>query len=330
MKKLYTLLLLCTLALFSSCEDPKDKETAEQFLPLSAGKVNLLAVVIDLEQWQGKVGDSIRSIYGAPTDGLAMEEPIFSLKQLNPEVFKDPITQYRSVLMIKKSDKKQYKVRGNVYSKPQKIIFIGGTDDEIIEQLKENQKESVRIFKDNELLSKQQFIKGSLNRDETLQETFGVTLNIPSVYKMVKKEDNFVWFERKVAKGTMNVIAYTLPYGSIPKNDKTIDAIIKMRDSIGEAYVPGRDPETMYMITEKAYAPYLYNATVDNKPALETKGRWEVKNFLMGGPFINYIVEDEEHNRLMVVEGFTFAPSEDKRDFMFEIEAILKSLKIQK
>lgn len=327
MKKLYVFLFI--LALFSSCEDPKDKAVAEQYLPLSAGKVNMVAVIMDSDQWKGKVGDSIRSIYGAPTDGLPMEEPLFSLKQINPELFTSPITHYRSVLMINSSDKKQYKVRKNVYAKPQKIIYISGTDDEIVEQLSKNAKNGINTFKENELYSKQRFIRNALSDDKTLEETFGISLNIPSVYKMVKKEDNFVWYERKVKNGTMNIITYAMPYGSIPKDDTTVDAIIKMRDSIGKAYVPGRDPETMYMITEKAYAPYLYEATIDNKFAFETKGMWEVYGFQMAGPFINYAVEDEANNRLMVIEGFTFAPSEDKRDFMFEIEAILKSLKIK-
>ncbi|AXG68942.1 hypothetical protein KORDIASMS9_01161 [Kordia sp. SMS9] len=327
MKKLYVFLLV--LALFSACEDPNDKAVAEQYLPLSAGKVNMVAVIMDSDQWKGKVGDSIRSIYGAPTDGLPMEEPLFSLKQINPQLFDGPITHYRSVLIVKNSDKKQYKVQTNSFAKPQKIIFVSGTDDEIVQQLSENAEKSIKILKNNELVSKQRFINNALSDDKTLEETFGISLNIPSVYKMVKKEDNFVWYERRVKNGTMNIIAYAMPSESIPKNDTTIDAIIKMRDSIGEAYVPGRDPETMYMITEKAYAPYLYEAKIDNKFAFETKGMWEVFGFQMAGPFINYVVEDKEHNRLMVIEGFTFAPSEDKRDFMFEIEAILKSLKIQ-
>ncbi|WP_298515296.1 DUF4837 family protein [uncultured Kordia sp.] len=328
MKKLYVFLFV--LALFSACEDPKDKDVAEQYLPVSSGTVNMIAVVMDSDQWKGRIGDSIRSIYGVPTDGLPMEEPIFSLRHLNPEVFKGAVTKYRSVLMVKESKKKKYKIRGNIYAKPQKIIYVSGNEQEIVEQLSENGKSSIKTLKENELISKQQFIRKSINKDKALQETFGISLNIPSVYNMVKKEDNFVWFERKVKTGTMNIIAYTMPLGSIPKDDTTIDAIIKMRDSIGEAYVPGRDPETMYMITEKAYAPYLFEATVDNKFAFETKGMWEVYGYQMAGPFINYVVEDKEHNRLMVIEGFTFAPSEDKRDFMFEIEAILKSLKIQK
>lgn len=327
MKKLYALIFV--LAIFTSCEDRKNGESAEQFLPESYGKVNLLTVVVDDDLWKGAVGDSIRSIYAAPADGLPMEEPLFSIKQIDPNIFNGILTKCRSVVVVKSSDKKQYKIKENIYAKPQKIVYVTGSNDEIISQLKVNAKESILTLKLNELRSKQKFIQGSLSKDESLQETFGVSLNIPSVYKMVKKEENFVWYERKVAKGTMNIIAYTLPFGSIPKNDTTVDAIIKMRDSIGKAYVPGRNPETMHMITEKAYAPYLYDAIINNKPAFETKGMWEVKNFQMAGPFINYIVEDKQHDRLVVVEGFTFAPSEAKRDFMFEAEAILKSLNIK-
>lgn len=328
MKKLYIFIVIA-LAIFTSCEDRNNSEVAAQYLPESYGKVNLLTIVVDDELWQGNVGDSIRSIYAAPTDGLPMEEPIFSLKQVNPQVFDGLLTKCRSIIFVKSSDKKQFKIKENVYAKPQKIVYVTGTDEEIISQLQANAKESIVTLKLNELRARQKFIQSSLSNDTTLEETFGISLHIPSAYKMVKKEDNFVWFERNVPKGTMNIFAYTLPIGSIPKNDTTIDAIIAMRDSIGKEYVPGRDPKTMHMITEKAYAPYLYDAIVDNKPAFETKGMWEMKNFHMAGPFINYIVEDKQHNRLVVVEGLTFAPSEDKRDFMFEIEAILRSLKIK-
>ena len=48
----------------------------------------------------------------------------------------------------------------------------------------------------------------------------------------------------------------------------------------------------------------------------------------MSGPFVNYVIEDKVNNRLIVVEGFAFAPSVQKRDYMFELEAIIKSLKI--
>ena len=49
----------------------------------------------------------------------------------------------------------------------------------------------------------------------------------------------------------------------------------------------------------------------------------------MAGPFLNYTVIDKKNNRLVIVEGFTYAPSVNKRAFLFELEAIAKSLKIK-
>ncbi|MEN8834907.1 MAG: DUF4837 family protein, partial [Polaribacter sp.] len=98
---------------------------------------------------------------------------------------------------------------------------------------------------------------------------------------------------------------------------------------IGKKHIPGSDPESMYMITEEAYTPFTFDAIIDGKKAFETRGKWEVKNDFMAGPFLNYTILDEANNRLIVVEGFTYAPSVKKRAFLFELEAIAKSLKIK-
>lgn len=82
------------------------------------------------------------------------------------------------------------------------------------------------------------------------------------------------------------------------------------------------------MVTDNSYSPFLLKTTINNKPAIETKGIWDVKGAFMSGPFVNYIIKDEKNNRLLVVEGFAFAPSVQKRDYMFELEAIIKSIKM--
>ena len=48
----------------------------------------------------------------------------------------------------------------------------------------------------------------------------------------------------------------------------------------------------------------------------------------MAGPFLSYSVLDKDNNRMIVVEGFTFAPAINKRDYMFELEAILRTFKM--
>ncbi|MGY0407221.1 MAG: DUF4837 family protein, partial [Polaribacter sp.] len=75
--------------------------------------------------------------------------------------------------------------------------------------------------------------------------------------------------------------------------------------------------------------PFTSETVLDGKKAFETRGKWEVKNDFMAGPFLNYAVIDKKNNRLVVFEGFTYAPSVNKRAFLFELEAIGKSMKIK-
>lgn len=97
-----------------------------------------------------------------------------------------------------------------------------------------------------------------------------------------------------------------------------------MRDSIGNIYIPGRIKGS-YMITEKAYRPYFYKTELQGKKTYLTKGTWEVANDFMAGPFVNYLIYDTLSKSMLVIEGFVFAPSTNKRDYMFELETIIKS-----
>ena len=108
---------------------------------------------------------------------------------------------------------------------------------------------------------------------------------------------------------------------------KIEERIPKIRDSIGELFVPGRVPGS-YMITERAYLPYYYKTKVNSMDAILTKGTWEVQNDFMAGPYINYIIKDSINKRNIVIEGFSFAPSESKRNYMFELNTIITTMKL--
>jgi hypothetical protein len=127
----------------------------------------------------------------------------------------------------------------------------------------------------------------------------------------------------------MNIVVYEMPWNSFTNDSTFVKDIVQMRDSIGKKYIPGPDipNKITYMVTEKAFAPYVFPAEVAGRKAAEIRGVWEVHNYPMAGPFLTYIINDEKNNRKLVVEGFTFAPSAGKRDYMFELEAILKTLK---
>ncbi|TRZ46043.1 DUF4837 family protein [Robertkochia solimangrovi] len=320
--KNYLIVLILTLVLVSCKEDKKST-----YLPDSVGAINDISMVIDNDLWEGEVGDSIRKFFAAPVDGLPQDEPLFTIHQVTPEVFTDFVRHRRNVVIVELDSVNGAVLEENLFAKPQNVgIFKGKTREELIHEIEKKSPEIIATFKETDIKESQERFLRSLNKEDDLEKGLGISLRMPSIYKIVKKENNFYWIERLIQKGTMNILVYEMPMNSIPEDSTRVDAIIKMRDSIGQLYVPGRE-EGMYMITEKAYAPYVFDAELAGRKAIETKGMWEVKNFFMAGPFVNYIVEDKPNNRLLVLEGFTFAPSTDKRDYMFELEAIMKTLK---
>ncbi len=326
MKKVFILAITCVMVF--ACGNDKSKSDSKKIVPESSGNLNNLTIVASNDQWNGEVGEAIRDILAAPVDGLPQPEPLFSMKQMPPEVFSGFAAKNRTALKIEKGPA-GLKIEEDVYAKPQKVIVVSGnTTVEILDQLKENAKKIISEFKKTELTEKQRRIKKSLHKVTTIENNLGVTLNFPTVYRIAKEEDKFFWIRKDITTGSMNLMIYEVPLEAIKEGDDAVNQVIKTRDSIGKKHIPG-EKEGSYLITEKAYSPFFFKEIVDNKPTFVTKGTWEVKGVIMGGPFINYVIEDKINNRYIIAEGFTFAPSVQKRDFMFELEAIIKSIHIK-
>ena len=323
MKKLGTLCLAMALLALGACKDSGPKE---RFLPPSTGGVNSLMVVMDTELWKGPVGDKIRDEFAAQVLGLPQREPIFTITQVPPQVFKGTTTYSRSVLYVEQDSTSLAHIKDDAYAKPQKVAVVTGpTEEKMIQNLDSLAPKAIQAFKQVEIAEAQKRFGRSLSKDVALEEEFGVRLKVPSLYKVGKREKNFVWMDIQIPKGTMNIIAYEMPWDSFRNDSTFVEDIVRMRDSIGQKYIPGPYEDT-YMITEKAFAPYVFPAEIGGKKAVEVKGMWEIHGYPMAGPFLTYIINDEENQRKMVLEGFTFAPSTEKRDYMFELGAILRTV----
>ncbi len=325
MTRIITLFLL---AFLFSCNGKKDNV---RYLPSSSGNINSISIVADNLLWDDKVGEAIRKTLAAPTKGLPQDEPMFTLKQIPSQVFDGFATSSRSILKIEKTDSTGIKIAKDVYAKPQTVVVIAGkTDQEIIDQINKNKLKIIDALTKQEIGEKLRRVNKSLLNDETMEKNLGFTIDIPSAYRIAKAEDNFYWVRKGLTKTmTMDLMFYSYPLDSIRKGDSTIVDIIKMRDVVTGEKLPIDDNDKM--ITENSYAPSLFDAIVDNKPAHETRGMWRIdddKTF-MAGPFINYAIEDKVNNRYLVAEGYVYAPSLNKREYVFELEAIIKSIKIK-
>lgn len=324
MKK--SLILIISFFLFISCDEGKNKN--ERVLTDSSGNINQLTLIIENELWEGRVGEAIRNNFAASVDGLPQEEPLFSLSQIPPDTFSGFVRKNRSFLKIEEGKDAEIRVVKDIYARPQVGVIISGqNEEEIADAIEQGADEIIQLLKGAEMKEKQKRMGKSLGKDEKLEESFGLSLKFPSTYRYAVEEDKFVWLRKEISKGNMELLIYEVPIAQIEKDTNIIGNIIKMRDSIGRAHIPG-PVEGSHMITEEAYAPYLFETEIDGKFAYETRGTWEVTKAFMAGPFVNYAVKDEANNRYLVLEGFVFSPSRGKRDNIFELDAILKSAKI--
>lgn len=325
MKKFGTLCILLLL-IASSCEDKNKKA----YKPASLGAINNLVVVMETHLWESEIGDKVREHFAAPILGLTWDEAKFTINHMPQRVFSGQTRHRRSVLFVSLDTVNIAHIKTDLYASPQKVAVIKGrTREEIIQNIEDTSDQIIAAIREMEIKEEQKRFERSLNQENVLEDKFNISLKMPSLYTVGKQEDNFVWIDMEIPKGNMNIIAYEMPSDSFSNDSTFVGDIVKMRDSIGKKYIPGPDipNKTTYMSTEKAFAPYIFSAEIGGKKAVEVRGIWEVQNYPMAGPFLTYIINDSENNRKMVLEGFTFAPATNKRDYMFQLEAILKTVR---
>ncbi len=302
----------------------KEKQTKLRYLPDSNANINHLTVVMPKKSWDGVLGNKTRSLLETPFEGLPFDEPQFTLNYIPPEVFTGFARNSRNILWFVKDSLAGFQLTEDLMAQPQVVAKVKGEDDDVQAYfLEDNIKLLKAVLTENERKEKVRRIKKSPTKDRHLHNRFKISLIYPTAYNTVKDTNNFIWIQKEIPKGHMNLIAYSLSFKALRGNVKK--RIPEIRDSIGKTHIPGR-LKGSYMITEKAYRPYFYKTQKGGRLTYLTKGTWEVANDFMAGPFVNYMIKDTLRKRWMVIEGFVFAPASNKRDQIFELNTILDTV----
>jgi len=318
-KSCFLLIILLTF----SCND--NPNISDAFVPQSSGKINHVTVVMPEKDWNNLLGEQVRNSMELIFEGLPLDEPQYSLVYMNPKAFSGFARQNRNILLFQKDTLVGLQLLKNKYARPQILAKINGPDAEVQGfYLEENVALIRQTIAENERIEKLRRIKKSPTTEKTLSRQLGISLIYPSAYKTVKDTTNFVWVQKPIRKGHLNIIAYNLPENVL--KGKFNERILNIRDSIGKLYVPGR-LKGSYLITERAFKPYFYKTKLNGKMSYLTKGTWEVANDFMAGPFVNYMIHDTDQKKWIVLEGFVFAPSISKREYMFELNTIISTFK---
>lgn len=318
MNKVFLLSIIAFL--FFSCSKKREDNTRP-----STGKINTISVVIDNQLWNGTIGDSIRNKFANPVEGLSKEEPQFNINQYPIHVMEGFVIKSRTIIVVKMGNENCFEINKNEYATPQNVIHINGkTISDILDIIEKRTPQIIDTIQQGEIKAHQLLIHDSLFDSETIQEQFQLRLKIPKTYSYALQNKSFVWLKNEFPSGNTSLLITQLPESVIRPTDNLLEKFTKIHDSIGALYIKGKESGSGLYI-DKTYPLYQSKILLDGKPTYETKGTWRLKGSFMFGAFVNYLIVDSKNSRIIFLEGFCYIPSKEQRNYMHELETIIKS-----
>lgn len=269
---------------------------------------------------------------------LANRDTYGKVRQMAREIFGDEAVDKME------SDPNKYFISGSdAWVTPQNIVYMADKDANVLaEKITANADKHLAYFDEREFKR----IHGNLYKHREridlelkLAEELNVKFRIPEVYEpAVLSErdfdavfdalniDGFKWYYSSGRHAFNNITVWTTPY--IDTSQLGSVEIIKMRDSVLKEFIPCED-EGSYMGTENRFKDLMPQSTVvqlNGKYAIQTIGYWRAINGFQGGPFVNYVVVDEENGRLVFIDGSVAAKGRPKKKHIIRIKAILSTL----
>lgn len=291
------------------------------------GKTGEVMLIMDDVYWN----DSLRSIVTRALThsqtGLNQPEPLFDLLQLQNDDFTSYFQRHRNIVRFDLHPDysgNRFNLEEDPFASPQIYAhFKGNHADSLLALFKKYEKEIIQNLYNNDLKRTQ--LAHNMDRNDELaqciRERFGITLSIPDQYHVARLEDDFLWLLNRTAQNDRCILIY-----KTAAHELSPDMVMDIRDSITRKYIPGAEIGAYPIIARRAGYPIIAEYAVGNRYGVEMRGLWESVNDKMGGPFYNFTFNDEETGNLICVDGFVYAPHEKKRDYLREVEAVVKSI----
>lgn len=323
------ILSIIAVVILSACGD-----NSGNYQKNATGKPGECVIIISDNLWKGSIGDSISDLFNRSVKSLPAPEPILDIHNVPSGAFTSIFKTARNVVFVKidKSikEEKEIRVSNNRWAAPQCVIELIAQDkDKLQELISEKGDYVVSKLVDEErkrlmaLYGNSRFMESSLKRK--VKDKFGIEMNFPKGWSTTTVDTtNFSWIAYETPKLSQGVFIWTTPY--VHEGLLTKDFLIMRRDEVLKQFVPG-PTEGSYMTTEKRLPVNYFHIDLDNTYTMYTSGLWRLEGDFMGGPWVGITMVDEENQRLITIEGFVYAPQQDKRNYVRELEAIILSAK---
>jgi hypothetical protein len=287
---------------------------------------------MDKAIWDSEAGEAIRADLESEVPGLPQSEAAFRVMFATSDNFGTLLTYVRNILIVNVDDKMYTSVsltyENNRWANEQVVVTLNAPDTQsVADYLARNKNELTKFFTKIEMHRTTSLLETdySVVARDSLKKKFDLLLHIPSDITSTRGKKDFFWVSNDAKSGRMDVIVYTFPYTD--SDTFTAEYLIAKRDSVLKINLLGVFPDS-YMTTE-TLAPVDYEAiTVRGKYCGVMRGLWKMVGDMMGGPFVSHIRLDEANNRIVVAEGFVYAPETNKRNYIRRLEAALYTLRL--
>lgn len=318
--------LICLMSLMG-CESSQ-KQTSNRVTTDSAPYELLL--IADKDWLKTADGTVVMEVLNSSILGLPQQESNFKIISINPNAFSTTFQGFANILHIDvnpKYTKAAFKVTRDIYAHPQTVAYLTAPDGRAMtDMVIKRQHQIIDLFVNEELKKEQANLKRTYSDKvkRQVKQQFGCDIYAPKEINAVKPGKDFVWASSNQLDNRLNICVYTYPYS--PDEGLSQARYIAIRDSFMRENIKG-EQANQYMTTNPEFV-FIRTINHEGRQIMEARGLWAMKNDMMGGPFVSYSQIDSLHNRIIVAEGFVYAPDKKKRPFIRRLEAAIQTLSI--
>lgn len=308
-------------------EIPKENPTK---LPNSVGKTSELLVVMNQGLWESQPGDTVKAFFQQKVPRLPQVEPLYTtpnvnLSALNKRMFKT----HRNIFIVDIDDSRfnrpYIETKEDLWAYPQRVIRINSPHLKGFYRLFNERKQAFkRLYHQNEIRRIQITFKGAANTKlrNQLMRKYDVSIIFPDGFFIARKTKNLLWIRKETRKYSQGLLMKVENYKDTAQFSRS--SITSRRNTLTRNNIPGPN-EGSYMVIAGILSPQMTRTTFDERFAVETRGLWELENGFMGGPFMSYTFANTERGKLYTIDSYVYAPGQEKRDKLLQMEAIMKS-----
>ena len=332
MKQSTYLLYVCMLAalwLAGCTSGKKGKVLVEK---RSTGLPFEVVVVSESKHWKSVLGERLRDELEKPYPVLPQREATSRISYCEPYHFNGLMPYVRNILLVDINDKVYTRTKlvaeNDVWASAQLVLRLQSPSSVDVEKFLIEHGDTlntlIRQAEQKRYISYLADYHSSFV-DKSAREQFRLSIHAPEGFDSFKEDSLFFWVSNNANSGRMDMVFYDFP--AKDEHDLAVPRLIAMRDSVMKRNISGSFAGS-YMTTEKRVDVQSETIRDQQVPSVLIRGLWRVEGDMMGGPFVSRAFWDKARHRVVVAEGFVYAPETNKKNYMHRLESSLRTIRL--